>query len=169
MASVITQIIFLIIGFILGTITSLINLNIQSKKDTINKIKDWLCDIEEQQISNVDIFDNFERYVWLWSDGRFKELTLDLTRKNTLMLGLCSSKAIPESIRKPISEVIQKRLQCQDLFLETSTIHHSGNEITDEQKEKLRTNLLELQLLVRDTNREIANYENNIMKILFSK
>ncbi len=159
------QIIFLVIGFVFGILTSIIKINIEAKKQSLQLLKEWLSDYEGEFRFYVDFHENFHRAQWLWGNGKDKELILRVLRKNAQMFGLFRSKAVPKNIRDAIEIVVQRRSQGQNILNEINASKSSNTKITDDQISKLNFHLSEITDSIEYANKIISEYENNPLKM----
>ena len=162
------QIVYLVIGFLFGLLTSVIKINFEEKKQSLKLLKEWLSDIEEEFRFYVELHENPRRSNWLWGDGRDKEIVLKVLRNNAQMFGLFRSKSVTKKVRDAIEMVIQKRAQGQNILNAVNSGNKTPGEISDDQKTKLDFHLSNLTESIEYANKIIVDYENNAFKMFFT-
>jgi hypothetical protein len=161
------QVVYLVIGFVFGILTSVIKLNFEDKKQKFNLIKEWLSDIEEEFRINVEYQLDRPRAGFLWGEELIKNVNIKLLRSNARMFGLTRSKATPKKIRHAIEIVNNQRAQGQNILNAIRMSDAEGNKKNQDQKDKLDIHLSVLTESICNANRIIAEHEKNPFSMLF--
>jgi hypothetical protein len=163
-----SQIVYLVIGFIFGVLTSVIKINIENKKRNLELIKEWLSDIAEEFTISVEFEKNFERASYLWGAEMHKEASIKLLRSNASMIGLIRSSATTKKIRDAAEGVLSRRAQGQNALHRIRIENSEPQTLNSNQIGTLELHLSQLTDSIEHANKIIAEYENTPLRMLIS-